>query len=107
MEVGKISKNRIWCCYTMPVSVSRSVARIHIESARRLLKPDGNYNSSNEDIVETAQRLVEFIADENKRKVGVDYFTVTISSTYHPDHCDITHVFESINRENITITEAV
>lgn len=100
---GKLNK-KVGCNYTMHPHESKSVARLHIEHARRLIKPDGKYS---DDIILNAQKLVEFCANRDSANGAYNWFIVTITSEPIDDGLRIKHEFKFIGNESVEITETV
>lgn len=77
---GSKFEKRYYGIYTVNMHEARSVARLHVEMARRLLKPDSVYGKSSDVVMESMQDAVECIAKKQSEGGTFHWFTVSIRS---------------------------
>jgi len=91
--------------YTGDVLKAKFTAQAHVETARRTLKPDGDYKKSNTVSMEMIKTTAETLATGEGFKNEMQFITIAFTSKMIGKHL-IEHVVEC-GKTSVTMNESV
>jgi hypothetical protein len=92
--------------YTGTITKVKFVSQSHVEAARRVLKPDGDYKKSNESAMDAIKSTSEVLSIEEGFKKENEIITIAFTSEMVGNHI-IQHTVENTCGTSVIINESV